>query len=83
MVPMELEVKADGDLVVPKAVLREAGLNIGRGLKLIIQKGEIRIHPESSPDPEKVLEELAGCLGQELATDYNFSLKIGHLYEAR
>jgi len=26
---------------------------------------------------------LAGCLGQELAADYDFSLKTGGLYEAR
>jgi hypothetical protein len=29
------------------------------------------------------LEELAGSLGQEPATAYDFQLKIGSLYEAR
>jgi hypothetical protein len=31
----------------------------------------------------RMLDELAGCLGQEPATAYDFQLKIGGLYEAR
>ena len=38
---------------------------------------------KQKPDPEQRLEELAGCLGQEAATSYDFGLKIGGLYEAR
>ena len=35
-------------------------------------------------DPlNQLLDELAGCLGQESAQDYNFQLKIGSFYEAR
>ena len=43
------------------------------------------IHILSTPplDAQKTLDELAGCLGQEPATEYDFHLKIGGLYEAR
>lgn len=81
MVVKEIEVIAEGNLVVDQEILDEAGLS--GHLRLIIQKGEIRILPEATFDPEKVLEELAGCLGQEPATEYDFCLKIGSLYEAR
>lgn len=77
----EIEVFAEGKLVVPKDTLEEAGL---RGsLRLIIQQGEIRILPQSKTAPESVLEDLAGCLGNEPVADYDFRLKIGGLYEAR
>lgn len=81
MVVKEKEVAPEGDLVVDQKTLQEAGL-VGR-LRLIIRQGEIRILSESQFDPEKVLDELAGCLGQESATDYDFALKIGGFYEAR
>jgi len=81
MMSKEIEVVSEGDLVVPQEILREAGM--GRRLRLIIQKGEIRIHTDPPPGPEEVLNELSGCLGHEPASDYDFSLKIGGLYEAR
>lgn len=62
-------------------MLREAGLT-GR-LRLFVQPGEIRILQEAALDPGKKLEELAGCLGRESASGYDFQLKIGGLYEAR
>jgi hypothetical protein len=76
-----VNVSAKENLVVDKNLLEEAGLT-GR-LRLIIQKGEIRILSESDQDAETMLEELAGCLGYEPATEYDFHLKIGGLYEAR
>ena len=81
MVVKEVRVTAGEDLVVDRKTLEEAGL--GECLRLIIQKGEIRILSESAQDPEKVLEDLAGCLGQEAASEYDFRLKISGLYEAR
>jgi len=77
----EIEILADGKLVVSEDTLIEAGLR-GR-LRLIIQQGEIRILPQSKTAPESVLEDLAGCLGNEPVADYDFRLKIGGLYEAR
>jgi hypothetical protein len=32
---------------------------------------------------DRLLDELAGCLGEETAQNYNFKLKIGSFYEAR
>ncbi|NCP16288.1 hypothetical protein GW866_04505 [bacterium] len=81
MVTREIEIVPKGDLVVGRQTLREAGLT-GR-LRLIVQKGEIRVVPESVLEPKKILENLAGCLGRESATEYDFQLKIGGLYEAR
>ena len=81
MVVREITVSARENLVVDQKTLGEAGL--GERLRLVIQSGEIRILPEIILDPEKVLDDLAGCLGQEPAIEYDFSLKIGGLYEAR
>ena len=81
MVTKEIEVIPKGDLIVEREMLREAGLT-GR-LRLIVQQGEIRVLPELTLDPAKKLEELAGCLGRASATEYDFQLKIGGLYEAR
>jgi len=49
----------------------------------IIGQGEIRIYSETATETEKVVQELAGCLGHEPATEYNMHLKLGGLYEAR
>lgn len=54
-----------------------AAAGLGTRLRLIIRQGEIRILPEDTSDPQKVLAELAGCLGQAPASEYDFSLKIG------
>lgn len=77
----EITVTATGDLVVTKATLDEAGLS--GVLRLVIQQGEIHILPKSAIAAEDVVQELAGCLGQEPATAYDFHLKLGGLYEAR
>jgi hypothetical protein len=81
MIVKAIEVASGKDLIVERDTLREAGLQ-GR-LRLVVQKGEIRILDSEAFDPEKTLEELAGCLGQESAEDYDFNLKFGGLYEAR
>jgi hypothetical protein len=81
MMVKEKEVTAEKDLVIGREILDEA--NLGKRLWLIIQEGEIHILPKPLLDAQKTLEELAGCLGQEPATAYDFHLKIGGLYEAR
>lgn len=81
MITKEIEVIPKGDLIVEQEMLRAAGLT-GR-LRLIVQSGEIRVLPELVLDSVKKLEELAGCLGRESATEYDFQLKIGGFYEAR
>jgi hypothetical protein len=61
--------------------LAEAGL--GKEMRIIVKTGEIRIVTAPVSDAEAVLKELAGCLGQEPASEYDFQLKIGGLYEVR
>ncbi len=78
---LEIEVLVDDDLHLNHAVLKQAGLH-GR-LRLLIQPGEIRILPELPTDPQQLLDQLAGSLGEESASDYDFGLKVGGLYEAR
>jgi hypothetical protein len=77
----EITVTIAGDLVVTKAMLDEAGLS--GALRLVIQQGEIHILPKSAIAAEDVVQDLAGCLGQEPATAYDFHLELGGLYEAR
>jgi len=77
----EITVVADQELVLTETMLHEAGLQ-GR-LRLIIGQGEIRICSETATEAEKVVQELAGCLGHEPATEYDMHLKLGGLYEAR
>ena len=77
----EITVVADQELVLTRTMLREAGLQ--GHLRLIIGQGEIRICSETVTEAEKVVQELAGCLGHELATEYDMHLKLGGLYEAR
>jgi hypothetical protein len=74
-------VTADDELVLEPELLHEAGLQ-GR-LRVLISSGEIRILPLPSATPEDVVQDLAGCLGQESAAEYDFDLKLGGLYEAR
>lgn len=81
MVLQELDMTTRGELIIDQRSLENAGL--GGRVRLIIRKGEIRILPETTLDPKKVLKELAGCLGQEAAEKYDFHLKIGGYYEAR
>ncbi len=70
-----------GSLILDREVLTEAGL--GERVRIIVGKGEIRIVAVSESAPEATLKELAGCLGEEPASAYDFQLKIGGLYEAR
>jgi hypothetical protein len=77
----EITVTAEHELVLEPAILREAGLQ-GR-LRVLISSGEIRIVPLPPATPEELVEELAGCLGEESASAYDFDLKLGGLYEAR
>jgi hypothetical protein len=77
----EKEVIAEKDLVIGRETLDEA--NLGKRLYLIIEEGEIHILSTPSFDAQKTLEDLAGCLGHEPATEYDFHLKIGGLHEAR
>ena len=77
----EITVVADQELVLTRSMLLEAGLQ-GR-LRLIIGQGEFRIYSETATEAEKVVQELAGCLGHEPATEYDMHLKLGGLYEAR
>jgi hypothetical protein len=77
----EITVVADQELVLTRPMLREAGLQ--GCLRLIIGQGEIRIYSETATEADKVVQELAGCLGHEPATEYDMHLKLGGLYEAR
>lgn len=77
----EVTVVVDQELILTQTILREAGLQ-GR-LRLVIGQGEIRIVPETATAAEDIVRELAGCLGHEPATAYDFFLKRGGLYEAR
>jgi hypothetical protein len=77
----EMTVVTDHEVVLTQTMLREAGLH-GR-LRLVIGQGEIRLVPETVTEAENVVQELAGCLGHEPVTAYDFHLKFGGLYEAR
>jgi hypothetical protein len=68
-----IELAPDDNLVVKHETLDEAGLR-GR-LWLLVQKGEIRILPETGSNTEKVLDELAGCLGQERSEEHTSELQ--------
>jgi hypothetical protein len=79
----EVTITADDALVLEPAILQEAGLQ-GR-LRVLISSGEIRILPllPAMTTPEALVEDLAGCLGQESAAAYDFDFKLSELYEAR
>jgi len=74
-----LQITEEG-LLLEEPLLREACL--GRHVWDVVREGEIRILP-AEEDWGKVLDELAGCLGEEPVQNYDFHLKIGGLYEAR
>jgi hypothetical protein len=75
----DLRITEEG-LLLEEPLLREA--HLGRHVWIVVQEGEIRILP-AEEDWGKVLDELAGCLGEEPAQNYDFKLKIGGLYETR
>jgi len=83
MVVKDISVSTENNLIIDKEALKAAGL--GKRLQLVIKKGEIRILPEAkiNSESEQLLDELAGCLGQESVENYDFFLKIGGLNEAR
>lgn len=76
-----MPVTKQGALVLEKDILTEAGLD--RQVRVIVSKGEIRIVALPKINPEILLEELEGCLGEESASEYDFKLKVGSLNEAR
>jgi hypothetical protein len=71
---------AEGGLLLEESLLQKA--HLGRRVRIVVQEGEIRILSVEE-DWEKVLDELAGCLGEEPVQNYDFKLKIGGFYEAR
>ena len=71
---------AEEGLLLEEPLLRKA--HLGPYVRIVVQKGGIRILP-AEEDWEQVLDELAGCLGEEPAQNYDFKLKIGGFYEAR
>ncbi|HOU11931.1 MAG TPA: hypothetical protein PKZ84_02360 [Anaerolineae bacterium] len=81
MTVMARPITPKGTLLLSKEILTEAGL--GKQVRIIVKPGEIRIVTAPVSDAEATLKELAGCLGQEPASEYDFQLKIGGLYEAR
>lgn len=81
MTVMARPITPKGTLILGKEILTEAGL--GKQVRIIVKPGEIRIVTAPVSDAEATLKELAGCLGQEPASEYDFQLKIGGLYEAR
>lgn len=81
MTIMAMPITKQGALVLEKDILTEAGLD--EQVRIIVSKGEIRIVAVPKIDPETLLEELGGCLGEESASEYDFQLKVGGLYEAR
>ncbi len=81
MTVMARPITLKGTLILGKEILTEAGL--GKQVRIIVKPGEIRIVTAPVSDAEATLKELAGCLGQEPASEYDFQLKIGGLYEAR
>lgn len=81
MTVMAKPITLKGALILEEELLAEAGL--GKQVRIIVKPGEIRIVTAPAVDAEATLRELAGCLGQESASEYDFQLKIGGLYEAR
>lgn len=81
MTVMAKPISPKGVLILEKEILTEAGL--GKQVRIIVKPGEIRIVAAPVSDAEATLKELAGCLGREPASEYDFQLKIGGLYEAR
>jgi len=61
---------AEEGLLLEEPLLRKA--HLGRHVRIVVQKGGIRILP-AEEDWEKMLDELAGCLGEEPAQNYDFN----------
>jgi hypothetical protein len=67
-------------LLLEVELLREA--HLGQHVKVVVQSGEIHLLPAEEEDWQKILDDLAGCLGTERVADYDFDLKIRNPYEA-
>lgn len=76
----EMRVAAEEGLLLEESLLQKA--HLGQQVRIVIQKGEIRLLPVEENWIE-FLDDLAGCLGEEPARNYDFKLKIGGFYEAR
>ena len=74
MLVKQIAIRLENELTLDRGTLEAAGP--GARLRLMVQKGEIRILGDTSRSPEDDLDELAGCLGDEPATDYGFSLEL-------
>ena len=72
-------ITAKGALVLDRKILAEAGL--GKYVRIIVKKGEI-IVTEPLSEVDVALEALAGCLGEEPVSEYDFHLELGRMYEA-
>ena len=75
-----MRVATEEGLLLEESLLQKA--HLGRQVQIVIQKGEIRLLPVEENWIE-FLDNLAGCLGEEPAQNYDFKLKIGGFYEAR
>ncbi|OQX26572.1 MAG: hypothetical protein BWK80_09670 [Desulfobacteraceae bacterium IS3] len=73
-----MEISAAGDIIISEDILKKAGLN--GYLQILIGDGEIQIVAKKQDDAEKILEELAGCMGNEPAEYYDFNLKTEGFY---
>jgi hypothetical protein len=67
-------------LLIEEPLLRKAHLD--QRVRVVVLESEIRILP-AEEDWEQVLNELAGCLGEEPVQDYDFEFKLEGFYEAR
>ena len=65
----DLQITEEG-LLLEEPLLREARL--GRRVWVVVREGEIRILP-AEEDWGRVLDELAGCLGEEPVQNYDFN----------
>ena len=59
-------------LLIEEPLLRKAHLD--QRVRVVVLESEIRILP-AEEDWEQVLNELAGCLGEEPVQDYDFEFK--------
>ncbi len=75
-----MRVAAEEGLLLEESLLQKA--HLGQQVQVVVQNGEIRLLPVEENWIE-FLDDLAGCLGEEPAQNYDFKLKIGGFYEAR
>ncbi len=73
-------IRVEGGLLLEEPLLRKARL--GQHVRIVVREGEIRVLPDEE-DWKEILDDLAGCLGEEPARNYDFKLEIGGFHEAR